>query len=97
MQELKLFGETFREVGRWPHAIGAKFVDSVRYIGGSFILLAQTIFWLFVPPLKRKHVLDQMDKIGIKSLPIVLLTSFFTGMVLSLQSAYQMQRMSAEM
>lgn len=96
-KELKLFGEKFREIEAWPGAIGEKFVDGVRYIGGACILLAQTIFWLFITPLKKKQVLDQMDKIGVNSLPIVLLTSFFTGMVLALQSAYQMQRMSAEM
>ncbi|MCM8781799.1 MAG: ABC transporter permease, partial [Candidatus Omnitrophica bacterium] len=38
-----------------------------------------------------------MKKIGVNSLPIVILTSLFTGMVLALQSAYQMQRISAEM
>lgn len=94
---MKLFGETYRDVKGLPKAIGERFVEVVRYIGGAGILLAQTIFWLFIPPLKRKHVLDQMDRIGVKSLPIVLLTSLFTGMVLALQSAYQMQRMSAEM
>lgn len=41
--------------------------------------------------------MDQMDKIGVSSLPIVFLTSLFTGMVLALQSAYQMQKLSAEM
>ena len=96
-KEMKLFGETFRQVKMWPKAIGGRFVEGTRYIGGTSILLAQTIFWLFIPPLKKKQVLDQMDKIGVKSLPIVLLTSFFTGMVLALQSAYQMQRMAAEM
>ena len=79
------------------YSLGRNFVDIMGYIGGSFILLGQTIFWLFVPPLKRKQAIDQMDKIGINSLPIVLLTSFFTGMVLALQSAYQMQKMSSEM
>jgi phospholipid/cholesterol/gamma-HCH transport system permease protein len=38
-----------------------------------------------------------MAKIGVDSLPIVFLISMFTGMVLALQSAYQMQRFSAEM
>ena len=96
-KELRLFGETIREVEKWPKAIGERFIEGVRYTGGACILLAQTVYWLFNSPLKKKHVLEQMDKIGIKSLPIVLLTSLFTGMVLALQSAYQMQRMSAEM
>jgi phospholipid/cholesterol/gamma-HCH transport system permease protein len=85
--DLSFFREPFRQIEKWPKAIGQRFIDGMRYMGGA----------LFTSPLKKKHVLDQMDKIGIKSLPIVLLTSFFTGMVLALQSAYQMQRMSAEM
>ena len=38
-----------------------------------------------------------MVKIGIDSLPIVFLTCLFTGMVLALQSAYQMQKMEAKL
>ena len=96
-KEISLFGETFRQIGMWPRAIGEKFLESMRYMGGAFILLSQTIFWIFIPPLKKKQILDQMDRIGVKSLLIVALTALFTGMVLALQSAYQMQRMSAEM
>lgn len=77
--------------------LGRVFVDIIGYIGGAFILLAQTVFWIFIPPLKKRQAVDQMNKIGINSLPIVLLTSLFTGMVLALQSAYQMQKMSSEM
>ena len=96
-KELKLFGEQIKSFKRWPKAVGSNFIEGINYLGGSFVLLSQTLFWIFVSPLKKRQVLDQMDNIGIKSLPIVLLTSLFTGMVLSLQSAYQMQRMSAEM
>ncbi len=35
--------------------------------------------------------IDQMVYIGVKSIPIVILTSFFTGMVSSVQAAYQME------
>ena len=35
--------------------------------------------------------INQMVVIGTKSLPIVILTSFFTGMVSSVQAAYQME------
>lgn len=96
-KEIRLFGETFREVRGWPKAIGGKFVVGASYLGGQWILFAQTLFWLFTSPIKRRQTFDQMEKIGVNSLPIVLLTSLFTGMVLALQSAYQMQRMSAEM
>jgi phospholipid/cholesterol/gamma-HCH transport system permease protein len=41
--------------------------------------------------------MEQMNKIGVASLPIILLISLFTGIVLALQSAYQMQKVAAEM
>ena len=96
-KKVNLFSITFRNLKAWPEKLGEGFVEGMRYVGGTFILLSQTVFWVFAAPLRKKHVLDQMDKIGVKSLPIVLLVAFFTGMVLALQSAYQMQRMSAEM
>jgi len=44
---------------------------------------------------KWRLILEQMEKIGVASLPLVFLTSLFTGMVLALQTAYQLQKMSA--
>jgi phospholipid/cholesterol/gamma-HCH transport system permease protein len=79
----------------WISRLGGRFMAFVRYTGGVSVLFGQTIFWIFVPPTKRRQVLDQMVKVGIDGLPIVFLTSMFTGMVLALQAAYQMQRMSA--
>jgi len=69
----------------------------VRYAGGVSILLGETLFWVPIPPFRRKMVFEQMSKIGVDSLPIVTMISLFTGMVLALQSAYQMQRFAAEM
>ncbi|NQT95236.1 MAG: ABC transporter permease [Candidatus Omnitrophica bacterium] len=66
-------------------------------MGGAIILLLETIFWSFIPPFRRRQLFDQMYKIGVNSLPIVFLIAFFTGMVLALQSAYQMQRINAQM
>ena len=60
------------------------------------MLLVRTLMWIPIPPIKRGHILDQMKKVGVESLPIVFLTSLFTGIVLALQSAYQMQKLQAE-
>lgn len=76
---------------------GRRLLSFVSYMGGSAILLARTLFWLPVPPFKRRQLFSHMYKIGVESLPIVSLISLFTGIVLALQSAYQMQRISAEM
>lgn len=76
---------------------GRKVSRFVQYLGECSILLGQTLFWMLSRPLRKWQTLDQMNKIGVQSFPIVLLISFFTGMVLALQSAYQMQKFSAEM
>ncbi|MBI3333495.1 MAG: ABC transporter permease [Candidatus Omnitrophica bacterium] len=46
---------------------------------------------------KWQLVLDQMEKVGVASFPLVFLTSLFTGMVLALQTAYQLQKISAQL
>ena len=72
-------------------------MDFVRYAGGVSVLMGETLFWVPMPPLRKRQVFEQMSRIGVDSLPIVSLISLFTGMVLALQSAYQMQKISAEM
>ena len=66
------------------------------YIGGLAVLLFQTVFWTFRARIRKYQVLEQMNKIGVSSFPMVFLISLFIGMVLALQSAYQMQKFSAE-
>ena len=76
---------------------GRHFISVVRYAGGISILMGETLFWIPLPPLRRKQIVEQMSKIGVDSISIVSLISLFTGMVLALQSAYQMKKFSAEM
>ncbi len=72
-------------------------VRFAEYLGGAFSLFIQTLFWIAVPPFKAKHIYEQMTKIGVDSLPISTLTSFFIGVVLAFQSAYQMKKVGALM
>lgn len=77
--------------------LGCRFLSMVRYAGGVSVLMGQTLFWIPIPPLRLRHTIEQMSRIGVDSLPIVSMISLFTGMVLALQSAYQLQRFAAEM
>ena len=61
------------------------------------MLMGETLFWIPLPPSRKRQIIEQMARVGVDSLPIVSLISLFTGMVLALQSAYQMQKISAEM
>lgn len=62
-----------------------------------FNLLVGAIFQMFVLPFRKKEWIIQMHKIGVMSFPIVFLIALFTGMVLALQSAYQLTKMNAQM
>jgi phospholipid/cholesterol/gamma-HCH transport system permease protein len=55
-------------------------------------LAAQSVVNLFSPPRYGQDTLDQMDDIGVGSLPIVLLSGFFIGAVMVLQTGSQFQR-----
>lgn len=76
---------------------GSRLLSSVRYAGGLFTLFVQALFWVAVPPFRSRQIYEQMAKIGVESLPISTLTSFFIGVVIAFQSAYQMNKVGAEM
>jgi phospholipid/cholesterol/gamma-HCH transport system permease protein len=55
-------------------------------------LFARSIAACFKRPLRLKKIVEQMEVIGFNSLPIVILTALFTGMVLVLQTAISLTR-----
>jgi phospholipid/cholesterol/gamma-HCH transport system permease protein len=59
------------------------------------ILSLRAIRSLFSQPRYLGDMMQQMDVIGVGSLPIVLLTGFFTGAVLALQTANSLARFGA--
>lgn len=65
----------------------------------DFLKLAlQTLFWIVVGPfknrpVKRQPVFEQMIFMGLHSIIIVFFVTFFTGVVLAMQSAYQLSKM----
>jgi phospholipid/cholesterol/gamma-HCH transport system permease protein len=57
-----------------------------------WLLLLRIIGSIFTSPRYVADTFEQMDLIGVGSLPIVLLTGFFIGVVMVLQTASQFQR-----
>jgi len=74
-------------------------VKSWIVIAAEFIdLLFDSAYWIvFGPfrqkPVKRAPLFEQMVFMGTKSIVIVFFVCFFTGIVLAMQSAYQLQKM----
>jgi len=52
---------------------------------------------LFRPPYYGKTVWELMDRVGVESLPIVVLVAFFTGFVLAFQIGYALMRFGAKL
>jgi phospholipid/cholesterol/gamma-HCH transport system permease protein len=66
--------------------------DFLQSVQDYSILCWRTIIRMVSPPLYLTDMLTQMDDVGVGSLPIVLLTGFFIGAVLVLQTAAQFKR-----
>jgi phospholipid/cholesterol/gamma-HCH transport system permease protein len=73
------------------------FVRFLLHLHGIFELFGRSIFYSFTRPLYLRDTVEQMYTIGVRSLTIVLLTAGFTGMVLALQSGYEMAVYGAKM
>ena len=80
----------------WLRRIGSNFITFFETAGEISVLFWETLSTTFTTPLRWKEFLEQSHKIGVSSLPLVMLTSLFTGMVLALQSSYQLRLFSAE-
>ena len=65
-----------------------KLLKFMRQVGEVGYLWLDTIRYGFRRPYEFKAVLDQMEEIGVKSLMIVVVSSFFVGMVMAIQVAY---------
>lgn len=76
-------------------SIGRQVLVGVESSGHIFILFGRTLYYLREQP-KVRHILQQMVHLGVDSLPIVLLTILFTGMVITLQTAHEFIKYGAQ-
>lgn len=60
-------------------------------------MLGRSFLYIFIPPFYFRDIINQMYTIGVKSLVIVLMTSTFSGLVLSLQFGHEMAIFGAKM
>jgi phospholipid/cholesterol/gamma-HCH transport system permease protein len=67
-------------------AIGRRVLEPIEELGRVSRIFGAGLLNVFIPPLRLRETVKQMEFIGVQSLPIILLTSFFTGAVFTLQS-----------
>jgi len=78
----------------------SKVVYFLRHITSISLFFCETMRWTFIKPfqgkpLRLKAAIVQMDEVGVKSIPIVSLVSFVIGIILVLQTAYQLEKFGA--
>ncbi len=77
---------------RMPGPIEGFFNEMGRY----FQLVGRIFAWTPRRPYDVRELLRQMVKVGLGSIPVVLLTTMFTGMVMALQTFTVLRRVNAE-
>ncbi len=80
--------------------IGSLVLDTGRHVAKVSALLVSTLYWLFVGPFrgkaaKREGIFEQMLFVGVKSLLIVFFVALFTGIVIAMQTAPQLESLGA--
>ena len=76
--------------------IGFVFIRVFEQTGLWFSALWDTARWTFRRPFDGREWLRQMVRLGVDSIPVVVLTAMFTGMVLALQTFVGFRRVHAE-
>ena len=76
--------------------IGFRALGFLEESGRVMLLFLKTVAFIFRPPFDIRSLLKQVEYVGIKSIPVVLITGGFTGMVLALQSYTGFKRFNAE-
>lgn len=76
--------------------VGEKTLNVFQF-SGNYALFALSAFRrALTPPWRREHIIDQCVEIGVKSMPIAMLTSVFVGMVMVLQTGFQLVKFGAK-
>ncbi len=75
-------------------------MNSLAYVGSLASLGGQAAYYTFVAPfqgkpLRLQRAVSQAMDVGVRALPILSLITFFIGLILALQSAYELRRFGA--
>ncbi len=81
---------------RFVSSLGRAFIRFLSMVGRLSMFAYTAISHCFRPPFYLRSIFKQMIEIGFYSLPVVGLTTLFSGMVLALQSYSGFSRFGAE-
>ena len=76
--------------------LGEAITQRISFAGDLAIFSASTLFWLFVRGPKRETLTTSFYNVGVLSMPVVMLTGMFVGMVLAVQTFPQFKLVGLE-
>ena len=80
----------------WLAWMGSKVISVLNGMGSISVFAARTFYWSLVKLPPRRVVIPLMYEIGVRSVPVVLSTGSFIGMVLAVQMYTQMHEIGVE-
>jgi phospholipid/cholesterol/gamma-HCH transport system permease protein len=80
--------------------LGRSVIGAIGYIGALTSLIGRAAYFAFIAPFQGKafrirEAFSQAMEAGVRALPILSLITFFIGLILALQSAYELKRFGA--
>ena len=90
IQEIK------NEVNAWMHGLEQYGSYHISYLGNFALFSYQTFAWLCWRLPRREQISHSFYTIGVLSLPVVMLTGMFIGMVLAVQTFAQFKQIGME-
>jgi phospholipid/cholesterol/gamma-HCH transport system permease protein len=77
--------------------IGAKTLDTLRFIGGFSMLCVEMVREIVRPPYYFSLIVDQLFYIGVQSFSLAAVTGLATGSVMALQFGYGLARFGGKL
>jgi phospholipid/cholesterol/gamma-HCH transport system permease protein len=80
--------------------IGSAVLGGLSYLGDLTLLSLRAAYFTFIAPMRGKPAriqksISQAMEAGVRALPILSLITFFIGLILALQAAYELRRFGA--
>ena len=75
-----------------------KYTDWLIYTARLWRLLSESLYYIFIAPIKNPKIfrrdvtIEMMVETGVRSLPILLLINCLVGLILAMQSVYQLNK-----
>lgn len=85
-----------RPMARPIQAVGRAALDGVAGLGDLGVFGINMLRWMLARRVRRRVLLPNLHQIGVRSVPVVMVTGGFIGMVLAVQSFNQFRLMHLE-